>query len=232
MTPTAAVRREPEGTGPHAGWYAAGNAADDMSVELPTVTITSSALRAFRAAAKAGDSEAGIVLHLTIDAHFQNELFFAPPEDGDVVVTASGLTMAMDARTARRAHGLTIDYVEGVTGAGFKLENPNENPPVKGICPADVVAMLERGEDLELVDVRRADERSKAFVAASRWLDERYERELLARRKTAKLVFMAHHSRGGIAAAQRFFDRGFTNVWYVVGGIDGWSTMDPSVPRY
>ena len=92
--------------------------------------------------------------------------------------------------------------------------------------------MLARREEIELVDARGADERAKASVDASRPLDERYESELLAMPKTKKLVFMAHHSRGGQSAAQRFYERGFTNVWYVVGGIDGWSTMDPSIPRY
>lgn len=92
--------------------------------------------------------------------------------------------------------------------------------------------MLEGGERLEFVDARGADERAKARVDAARPLDERYESELLAMPKTSKLVFMAHHGRGGQSAARRFFERGFTNVWYVVGGIDSWSTMDPSVPRY
>lgn len=203
-----------------------------MHVELPTITITRSALRAFRAAVQDGDAEAGNILHLSIDARFQNDLYFAPRQEGDVLVSASGLTLAMDPKTARRADGLTIDYVEGVTGAGFKLDNPNQNPPVRGICPADVVAMIERRETLELVDARRADERSKASVPGFRWLDERYERELLGKSKKAKILFMAHHSRGGLAAARRFYDRGFKNVSYVVGGIDGWSTMDPRIPRY
>ncbi len=203
-----------------------------MSIDEPTVTITEAALRALRDAMDADDVGAEDVLHLTIDPRFQNDLYFGPREPGDVVVTASGITLAMDARTARRADGLTIDFVDGPSGTGFKMDNPNQSPPVKGICPADLVRMLEGGERLEFVDARGADERAKARVDAARPLDERYESELLAMPRTSKLVFMAHHGRGGQSAARRFFERGFTNVWYVVGGIDSWSTMDPSVPRY
>ena len=194
-----------------------------------SVSVRHGAVRAVEAD---GGAEADSVLHLTIDAHFQNELYFGPKEPGDLVITASGLTLAMDAGTARRATGLTIDYVDGPGGVGFKLDNPNQSPPVKGIRPADLRRMLAGGEEIELIDARGADERTKASVDASRPLDERYERELLTMSKTKKLVFMAHHSRGGQSAAQRFYERGFTNVWYVVGGIDAWSTMDPTIPRY
>lgn len=50
--------------------------------------------------------------------------------------------------------------------------------------------------------------------------------------KDEKLVFMGHHSSDGRVVAQLFVERGFTNVWLLVGGIDAWSTMDPDVPRY
>lgn len=200
--------------------------------KLPTITITEPALRAFRAAQEDEGAEADHVLRLSIDNRFQNDLYFGPREEGDLVVTSSGLTIAMDAGTARRANGLSIDYVEGRGGTGFKLENPNQNPPVKGIRPADLLKLLEARDKLELIDVRGKDERKKASIDWARALDEAYEAELLAMPKTTKLVFMAHHGRGGQEAAQRFFDAGFTNTWYVVGGIDAWSTWDPNVPRY
>ena len=203
-----------------------------MTTDKPTVTITEAARGAVRDAAKDDEPGTDNVLRISIDPRFQNDLFFGPREAGDVVITASGITMAMDAGTARRANGLTIDYVDARTGTGFRIDNPNASPPVKGIRPADLVGMLERGEELELIDARPQQERAKAVVDASRLLDERYEIELLAMPTTRKLVFLAHHTRGGQSAAQRFFERGFTDVWYVVGGIDSWSTMDASIPRY
>lgn len=201
-----------------------------MSTELPKVTITDDAAGAFRAAFAEEGSED--IVHLTIDASYKNDLFVGPMEPGELVLTVNGITLAMDPASARRANGVTIDFVDGPSGAGFKLDNPNESPPTKGTRPADLLTWLEAKEQLQFVDARNADERAKAKVSSARWLDETYETELLAMAKTTKLVFMGHHSRGGLDAARRFYDQGFKNVWYVVGGIDAWSTWDPSIPRY
>lgn len=196
----------------------------------PNVTITETAARAvLDAAAEAGESD---VLHLSVDARFFNDLFFGPRDPDDVVVTVGGVTLAMDRVTAKRADGVKIDFVEGADGVGFKLDNPNQSAPGRGVRPADVRTMLEKREKLELVDVRTEGERARASIAGSRLLDERYEAELAALPKGTKLVFLSHHSHRSRRAMQRFVERGFTNAWYVVGGIDAWSTMDRSVPRY
>ncbi len=199
---------------------------------LPKVTLSEAAIAAVRGAAE--DADAGDALRLSIDARFHNELSFGPVEPDDVVVVVDdpprgGLTVAMDAATAKRADGLAIDFVEGPHGVGFKLQNPNESPTVKPIRPADVRQMLAKGEPVTLVDVRSADERAIASVEHARPLDEA---ELLALPKDTKLAFMSHHSTRGRRAAQRFFDLGFGDVWWVIGGIDAWSTLDPRVPRY
>lgn len=200
-----------------------------MTIEPPNVTITDSALEAFRAAAV--EASEGDVLRVVIDGRFHNDLFFGPIEPKDVVVTSQGFTLAMDRNTARRADGLKIDFVDGGSG-GFKLENPNESSPLKATRPADVMEMLRKREKLELVDVREPSERALAKLEMSRLLDPQYEAELLARPKDTKLVFLCHHSSRSRRVAQSFLARGFTNVWYVVGGMDAWSTIDPSVPRY
>lgn len=201
-----------------------------MAIDPPEVTITSVALQVFRDAQQ--QAEPDDVLRLTISAGFDNDLYFGKREPNDIVVDASGLTLVMDARTARRANGLTIDYVDGAAGAGFKLDNPNKTAPVDGIRPADVRRMLQKREKFVLVDVRSATERALARVDAARPLDPATEAELDALPKKTKLIFMSHHSNRARTAAQRFLARGFSNVRYVVGGIDAWSTMDPSVPRY
>ena len=137
------------------------------------------------------------------------------------------------AGNAMRADGLRIEFVEGGDGVGFKLDNPNQpGGPIKATRPADVRRMLETGERPELVDVRNAVERARASVGGSRLLNERYEAELVTRPRDTKLVFLSHHSSRSRRAAQLFVDRGFTNVWYVLGGTDAWSTMDPNIPRY
>src|SRR5690606_35138786 len=118
----------------------------------PAVTITERALQAFREAEpEAGE---GNVLRLVIDSKFHNDLFFAPPEPDDLVIVVDGLRVAMNALTARRAAGLRIDYVETPSATGFKLDNPNASNAVHGVCPADVVQMLERREAFQFIDIR------------------------------------------------------------------------------
>jgi monothiol glutaredoxin len=203
---------------------------EQKPVEPPNVILTDTAMQAFRGAA--GEADADDALRLTIDARFQNDLYFGPKEPDDIIITANGITIAMDAATAKRANGLKIDFVQGPGGAGFKIDNPNEPPRVKGVGPEDVKQMLASGEKLQFIDVRTEKERAIAKVDAARLLDEAYAGELEALPKDSKLVFMCHHGVRSQNAAQQFLDRGFTNVWNVVGGIDAWSAMDPSVPRY
>lgn len=203
---------------------------EQAPVEPPNVTITEPAVMAFRGAA--GEADADDALRLSINAQFQNDLYFGPKEPNDIVITSNGITIAMDPATAKRATGMTIDFVQGPGGAGFKIDNPNEPPRVRQLRPEDVRELLAKGEKLHFVDVRTPQERAIAKVDAARLLDADYERELSALPKDEKLVFMCHHGVRSQNAAQQFLDRGFTNVWNVAGGIDAWSAMDPSVPRY
>lgn len=196
----------------------------------PAITVTETAVNAFRGAA--GDADADDCLRLAVDASFQNDLYFGPREKSDVVVTANGITIHMDRATAKRADGLVIDFVQGPDGAGFKIENPNEPPRVKQLRAEELARLLQAKEPLRLVDVRTEAERAIARIDGARLLDASYEQELLALPKDTKLVFQCHHGMRSQAAAQRFLDRGFTNVWNLVGGIDAWSAVDPSVPRY
>lgn len=196
----------------------------------PTVTISEGALQAFHEAKRTvGEDE---VVRLVIDAKFQNDLYFAPLKPNDVVLIIDGLTLAMDPRTARRADGLKIEYIEGPPATGFKLDNPNASSPLNGVCPADVVRMLESGKKFVLIDARSESERAKACVEAARPLDASLRAELESMSPKVKLVFMGHHSTDGRTVARTFHERGFKDVWYVVGGIDAWSTMDPAIPRY
>lgn len=196
----------------------------------PRVTVSEPALRAFRdAAQEMGDGE---VLRLSIDAKFHNDLFFAPVEPKDVVVVVDGLQIAMNARTAQRADGLHIDYVEGPSATGFKIDNPNASSHIQGVRPMEVVTMLEAREGFDFIDARPPAERAVVSIVMARALDDAYAAELEAAPRTKKLVVLGHHSTDGRAAARRFRESGFQDVWYVVGGIDAWSTMDPSVPRY
>jgi iron-sulfur cluster assembly accessory protein len=51
--------------------------------------------------------------------------FESEARDNDWVYEQSGLTIYVDAVSARYLQGTNIDYVLGSTGAGFKFNNPN-----------------------------------------------------------------------------------------------------------
>jgi monothiol glutaredoxin len=195
---------------------------------LPKIAITEGALAAFRGAL--GDAE-GEVLHLKIDARFQNDLYFAPREPNTVEVVVSGLALYLDAASARRADGMSIDFVDG-DNAGFKIENPNQPAAVKQLTPAEVKAMLDRGA-VTLFDVRPDHERALASVAVARSLDDAGQEYLFSLDRNAPIAFLCHHGMRSQSAAEQVLGEGFRNVYNVRGGIHAWSeTVDPTVPRY
>jgi len=46
-------------------------------------------------------------------------------KDGDIVLTKSGVKVFIDKESLEQMNGATIDYVDGLQGSGFKIENPN-----------------------------------------------------------------------------------------------------------
>jgi monothiol glutaredoxin len=195
---------------------------------LPKIAITPGALSAFQGAL--GDAE-GEVLHLKIDAHFQNDLYFAPREPSTLELEVSGLKLYLDAPSARRADGMSIDFVDG-ENAGFKIDNPNQPASVKQLSAPELKAMLDRGA-VQLFDVRPAHERALASVAAARALDDGGQEYLFSLDRNAPVAFICHHGMRSQSAAEQVLGEGFRNVYNLRGGIHAWSeTVDPSVPRY
>lgn len=45
--------------------------------------------------------------------------------DGDQCVDCGGVTVLIDEASAAMLQGVTVDFVEGMEGSGFKFENPN-----------------------------------------------------------------------------------------------------------
>jgi monothiol glutaredoxin len=155
-----------------------------------------------------------------------------PGEPGDVAIHVNGIALALDPSSARRANGVCIDFVEGA-GGGFKIENPNEPRRVKSLTPTNLKAMLDRGEQIVLFDVRTPEERALARLDRARHLDDAGEKYLASLDRDVPIVFHCHHGMRSRAAADRAVQEGFKNVYNLEGGIDAWSqTVDPSVRRY
>jgi iron-sulfur cluster assembly protein len=56
---------------------------------------------------------------------FQYALAFDQQRDGDVVFEHRGIRLLVDKPSLPYVQGSTIDYVDDLQGAGFKVDNPN-----------------------------------------------------------------------------------------------------------
>lgn len=202
--------------------------AEGSEPATPTITISEAATRAFEAAL--ADS-GGDPLRLKIDAQFQYELLFGPRDPGDIEIGASGLTLLLDRSSARRANGMSIDFIDG-TGGGLKINNPNAPPKVRQLSAPELKAMLDRGEVI-VFDVRPEDERVIATIAAARPLDAAGQKYLFGLDRDTPIAFHCHLGMRSQEAGEQLLREGFRKVYNLQGGIDAWSQMvDPSVPRY
>jgi monothiol glutaredoxin len=196
----------------------------------PQIRITDAAASFLQeAVARAGGKQ----VHLRIDRDFQNQAYLGPAEPGEIEVESNGARIFFDLPSARRAEGLVIDHVATPQGHELKIENPNAPPPVHQIDVHELKRRLERGERLQLFDVRTPEERSLAAIPGARLLDAELAAEIERLPKDTPLVFHCHHGGRSQQAAEHFRAQGFRDVSNVQGGIDAWSReIDPSVPRY
>jgi iron-sulfur cluster assembly accessory protein len=56
---------------------------------------------------------------------FQYDLYFDEHAEGDYVFESHGVKLVSDQMSFMYLMGTSIDYVEGLQGAGFKFNNPN-----------------------------------------------------------------------------------------------------------
>ena len=166
-------------------------------------------------------------------ADFQHALSVSEKQPRDLEVRVDGVTLLFDRSSARRASGLSIDYIDGPDGPAFKLENPNEPPRVKSLSVQELHAKMQADAGLLLFDVRSEKERGQAMIAGSRLLDREAQQHIQTLDKATPLYFHCHHGQRSQQAAAFFLSHGFANVFNVNGGIDAWSIeVDSSVPRY
>jgi monothiol glutaredoxin len=215
--------------------HASGELAKVLGVKVepvapPSITVSPAAVLAFKDAADPGDTDR---LRLEIGPQFNVDLFFGPAKPTDVEVESNGIKILIDAGSAKRANGISIDYVDGPEGAGFKIDNPNAPAMVKQIGPKELKAMLASNPKPLLVDVRTEGERETAKLADSVMLEGEGRKQLESTAKDAPVVFYCHHGVRSLAAADHYLKQGFKKVYSLAGGIDAWSTdIDPTVPRY
>lgn len=217
--------------------FASGDLHGKLGVEYeapkaPNMTITDSGKMALEKATADMDSE-GQLLHLTINAAFQTQLQFGPNDANKLRSESNGVVILTDADSAKRAEGLTLDFVEGPDGSGFKIENPNAPRAVAQLKASEVKSWLDDGKTFVFIDVRPEEERAVAKIANARMLDESLQNELANMDRETPLVFHCHHGSRSQKAAEHFSQQGFKNVFNMAGGIEAWSQeIDESVARY
>jgi monothiol glutaredoxin len=200
--------------------------------ELPEITVTPAASEMLLGAARSAPEDA--VIHLGIDARFQNKLYLAPRGPNEITVESGGIVIALDPLSASRADGSIIDVVETPKGPGFLIDNPNApGGRVKRVGVREIKRQLDAGELGEFFDVRAPEERAKASIPGSRLITPEEVERINGLPKDTPLVFHSHHGGRGQAAAEHFAGLGFTNTSNVIGGIDAWSLeVDSEIPRY
>jgi len=102
------------------------------------------------------------------------------------------------------------------------------------IEPLELKQRIDRGEKMEIIDVRETFEHEVARIEGARLLPlSRFPEWAGTLDPDAEIVFMCHH---GIRSAQvcAYLARdGFMHLYNLAGGIDRWSSeVDPNVPRY
>jgi iron-sulfur cluster assembly accessory protein len=107
-----------------------GQTRNDSSSEVPAlVTLTPKAIEMVKAAIEQeGLKDHGIRVGVVGGgcSGFQYSMDFENSQrDGDVVLEQDGLRLFVDPMSSMYLVGVTVDYVQGLQGAGFKFHNPN-----------------------------------------------------------------------------------------------------------
>lgn len=196
----------------------------------PQITISDAAAETIRGAVQ---GNAGMSVHLSIDARWQHAFSLGPAEGHEVKAESNGIVVLMDVATAQKARGLKLDIEDTFQGKAFKVDNPNAPAPVRQLEPAALKALLDAGEPVQLIDVRPADERARAAIAGSQALENGGAERIQSLPRDTMLVFYCHTGQRSQAAAEHFRLQGFDNVHNLAGGVDAWARdVDATVPRY
>lgn len=93
------------------------------------ITVTDNAVRQLRTLlserADAGDKGLRVGIAKGGCSGLQYEMTLDARQPGDEIVARDGVEFFVDRESAGYLQGATLDYRDGLTGAGFHIENPN-----------------------------------------------------------------------------------------------------------
>ena len=174
----------------------------------------------------------GAALQLTIDARFQPNFQLAPHDESAIAAESNGLRVQFDLASARRANGITIDWVDDIRGKGLAIDNPNAPSRCRKSACAMPTTWCAPAPSPWWTCARPMSARSLPWACRSR-PSTATAAPLEALPKDTALAFLCHHGGRSAQAAEQFRALGFTKVFNVTGGIDAWSEdVDNGVPKY
>ena len=95
----------------------------------PVINLTQSAAEHVRTMLTEQADNAGKFLRVYVEgggcSGMQYGMVFDEKRDEDLLVEFFGVTVLVDQVSADHLHGAGIDYVDALTGGGFKITNPN-----------------------------------------------------------------------------------------------------------
>jgi rhodanese-related sulfurtransferase len=105
---------------------------------------------------------------------------------------------------------------------------------VREVTPRELAERLQRGDAMEVIDVREPYEWRIAHLEGARLIPlGRFGADWSSLPRDRDIVVYCHHGTRSQAAAEFLVARGYDAVWNLAGGIDRWSTdVDHGLPRY
>ena len=102
------------------------------------------------------------------------------------------------------------------------------------ILPVELSARMERGEQVNLIDVREEMEYQIAHIEGASLLPlSRFEEWAEKLNPEEEIIVMCHHGIRSAHVCSILAQQGFKRMVNLAGGIDRWSTdVDSSVPVY
>jgi iron-sulfur cluster assembly accessory protein len=104
-------------------------AKENDSFATPMITVTENAVRQLRTLLESRPATEGQGLRVGIAkggcSGLQYEMSLGARKPGDEIIGRDGVEFFVDSESADYLRGSTLDYRDGLTGAGFHIENPN-----------------------------------------------------------------------------------------------------------
>lgn len=93
------------------------------------ITVTDSAVKQLQSILAEEPEAAGKGLRIFVEhggcAGLQYGMALDERKEGDDVVERDGVQVIVDQESAKYLSGSTIDFADGLSGAGFRIQNPN-----------------------------------------------------------------------------------------------------------